>query len=63
MKKIKTFLDVDLPDFFTKLMVILKVIFYEVLIILVAFGILYLTNFRIRIEPMVKIISPIVETK
>ena len=63
MKQIKTFTQVLLPYYLKEVWHILKVIFYEILVILVAFGILYLTNFRIRIEPMVKIISPIVETK
>lgn len=40
------------------IMFVIKVIIYEAMIILVACGFLYLTNFRVEIKPNVQIISP-----
>lgn len=45
------------------LKLIAKVIFYQIVILLVAMGILYATNFRVEIKPNVQVISPVVEVK
>lgn len=45
--------------FFHDLCVIGKTIVFEVLIVLVAFGIAYLGNFKYSIQPNVTIISPL----
>lgn len=59
MKNTKIFFKDTLPDFFHEAGKVLKVLFYEVLVVLVAMGILYATNFRVTIEKNVQIISPI----
>ncbi len=38
---------------------VVKVLFYEVVLALVVMGVLYATNFRINIVPLVTTISPI----
>lgn len=43
--------------------IVAKVIFYQIVIVLVAMGILYATNFRVEVKPNVQVISPIVEVK
>lgn len=59
MRKIKTFWNVTLPYFLGEAGKVLKVLFYEAVIILVACGILYILNFRFSIEKRVQVISPI----
>ena len=59
MRKVKTLVNVQIPYLFGEVVKIAKVIFYEILIVLVAMGILYATNFRVSIEKNVQTISPI----
>lgn len=61
MKKINTFLHVEVPYFWGQVLYGFKFIMVEVMIVLMAFGVLYVTNFRISINPVVTTISPIVE--
>jgi hypothetical protein len=59
MRKVKTLVNVQIPYLFGEVVKVAKVIFYEILIVLVAFGILYCTNFKLSITKNVSIISPI----
>ena len=47
--------------FWHDIKVIAKTIIFEALLVLVGFGICYLGNFRIKIEPIVQIVSPLVK--
>jgi len=41
--------------------IVAKVVFYQVIIVLVAMGVLYATNFTVKVQPNVTIVSPIGE--
>jgi hypothetical protein len=50
-------------DTFWMTKIVAKVLFYEVVLALVVMGVLYMTNFRINIVPLVTTISPLSQEK
>ena len=46
-------------DIFWMTKIVAKVVFYQIVVVLVAMGILYATNFKLSITKNVSIISPI----
>ena len=43
--------------------IVAKVVFYQIVVVLVAFGVLYVSNYKVTITPNVQVVSPIVEAK
>lgn len=43
--------------------IVAKVIFYQIVVVLVAFGVLYCSNYKVTVTPNVQTISPIVTEK
>lgn len=58
--KIKQETKDKIQDTFWMTKIIVKVLFYEVVLALVVMGVLYVTNFRFEIKPVVQTISPVV---
>jgi len=61
--KIKQETKDKIQDTFWMTKIIVKVLFYEVVLALVVMGVCYATNFHISITPVVQTISPIQEVK
>jgi hypothetical protein len=57
--KIKQETKDKIQDTFWMTKIIVKVLFYEVVLALVVMGVLYATNFKITVSPLVQTISPI----
>lgn len=63
MKKINTFVHVELPYFWGHVVYVSKVLMFQAALVLMIMGVLYALNFRVEIKPVVTVISPIVEVK
>lgn len=53
----------NIQDFVWHSKLVLKVLVWQALVILVACGVLYITNFKFQITKVTHTISPIVETE
>lgn len=53
----------NVQDFWLMTKIVCKVIGIQVLIVLVAAGVCYFSNFRVTIQPIVQTISPIILEK